>query len=161
MSFLKKLWESIKNLFTGLEVKSKVWVHVAVDVVQALKAIMDTPVPDVLTAIIPGNIDDKAKDKIREWIPKILLQLNMIEAIADMTNVNDQLNAILAKMKLSSDEAKNIVWHGLASLIIEKLSDGKFSWADAIAVSQYYYDHILGTHEAVTPAQVSEVSTTA
>lgn len=156
MPFLKKFFTGVKKLFTGLKLKSKVWVHISVVVVQEIKKIMDSPVPDVLTSMIKGEWDDRTKNIIREWVPKVLLQLNMIEAIANMTDVNEQLNAILAKIKLADKETRNIVWHGLGSLIIEKLSDGKFSWADSVAVSQYYYDHILDTDQAVTPEQVTE-----
>ena len=156
MSFLSKLWNSIKGLFQGLRVKSKVWIHLAVVVIQNIKTVMDSPVPDVLAAIIPGEADDKVKDQIRVWVPKILMQLNMMEVIANIENLDEQLNAILAKLKLAEKETRNIFWHGLGSLLIEKFSDGKFSWADAVAVSQYYYDHILDTDEAVTPAEMAE-----
>lgn len=156
MSFLKKLFESIKKLFSGLKLKSKVWVHIAVETVQEIKKAMDSPVPDVLTTMIKGEWDDKTKNVIREWVPKVLLQLNMVEVITNITDTNEQLNAILAKIKLADKETRNIIWHGLGSLIIEKLSDGKFSWADSIAVAQYYYDHILDTDKAVTPEQVIE-----
>lgn len=156
MSFLKKLWDSIRHLFQGLQLKSKVWVAIAIKAVQAVKVVMDSPVPDVLTSIIPGDVDDKAKNVIREWIPKVLLQLNMVEAIVNIEDPNEQLNAILAKIKLANKETRNIIWHGLGSLIIEKLSDGKFSWADSVAVAQYYYDHILDTDKDVTPAEVKQ-----
>lgn len=159
MSFLKKLWNGIRKLFAGLRLKSKVWVKLAVGVVQGLKVIMDSPVPDVVAAIIPGDADDKVKDKIRLWIPKIMLELNMIEAIAGIEDVNEQLNAILAKIKLSSKETRNIFWHGLGSLLIEKFSDGKFSWADAVAVSQYYYDNILDTDDDVKDDEIAAALT--
>lgn len=157
MSFLKKLWQGIANLFKGLRIKSKVWVHLAVTVVQKLKDITDSPVPDVIAAIIPGEADDKIKDKIREWVPKVLLQLNMMEVIVGIEDPNEQMQAILAKIKFSSKETRNIFWHGLASLLLEKFSDGKFDWKDAIAVSQYYYDHILDTNDAPTPQTVAQV----
>lgn len=155
MSFLRKLWDGIKSLFQGLRIKSKVWVHLAIIVMQNIKTVMDSPVPDVLTSIIPGGADDAIKEKIRLWIPKVMLELNMIDAIANIEDPNDQMNAILARIKLSSQETKNIFWHGLGSLLIEKFSDGKFSWADSVAVAQYYYDHILATPQEITPDQIA------
>lgn len=155
MSFLKNLWHSIKSLFEGLRVKSKVWVHLAIIVMQNVKMVMDSPVPDVLTSIVPGEADDKIKGLVRLWIPKVLLELNMMEVVANITDVNEQLNAILAKIKLSSQETKNIFWHGLGSLLIEKFSDGKFTWADSVAVAQYYYDHILDTPEEVKQEEIA------
>lgn len=110
---------------------------------------MDGPVDDVILSIIknaiPGNADDVLIDKVhktvQEWVPKILLELNLVNSIANIEDTNEQLKAILAQLKLSSDETKNIFYHGIASLILEKLSDGKFDWTDATAISEYYYQH--------------------
>lgn len=140
-SFLNKLWKGIAKVFEGVRAEAKKSVHIAVLVVQGVKKVMDNPVTDVITAIIPGEADDKAKDVIRKWLPKILLELSMVEAVTGIEDPNEQLNAILAKIKLSSDETKNIFYHGLASLIVEKLSDGDFSWSDSVAVAEYYYSH--------------------
>jgi hypothetical protein len=112
---------------------------------------MDSPVDDVILGIIkgaiPGDADDKVIDKVKsvveKWLPKVLLELQVIDAVSGMDNVNDQLNAILAKIKLASNETQNIIWHGLASLILEKLSDGEISWADSVAISEYAFQNII------------------
>jgi hypothetical protein len=147
--FLHKLWLGIRHIFEGIEHELRILVPVAIKVVEGIKAAMDGPVDDVLASIIkhaiPGDADDKFIDKvtstINSWIPKVLLELNMVDAIANIEDTNEQLQAILDKLKLSSDETKNIFYHGLSSLILEKLSDGKFSWSDAVAVAEYYYQH--------------------
>jgi hypothetical protein len=111
---------------------------------------MDSPVDDIITSIlkvaIPGDADDILIDKItavvKEWIPKILLELKMVEAVANIEDQNEQLAAILGQFKLSSDESKNIFYHGLCSLILEKLSDGKIDWSDSVVISEYYFKNI-------------------
>lgn len=140
-TFLHNLWQSIKHLFDKVEEEVKKEVVVAIAIVQQIKVIVDSPVADVVTALIPGTVDDQIKEKLREWLPKILLELGMIQSIANMTNVNDQLNAILAKLKLSSDDTKNAFYHSLASLILTKISDGKLTWSDAVAIAEYYYQN--------------------
>jgi hypothetical protein len=144
-SFLHHLWESIASLFEKVEKEVKKDVVIAISVVQRIKVVIDSPVADVVTALIPGDADDRAKTLLREWLPKLLLQLGMIQSIANIENVNDQLNAIMEKLKLSSDDAKNAFYHSLASLILEKLSDGKLSWSDAVAISEYYYQYHVKT----------------
>lgn len=140
-TFLHKLWESIKHAFESVEKEVKEDVVIAISVVQRVKLLVDGPVADVIAALIPGHVDDDIKEKLREWLPKLLLELGMVQAIANIDNVNDQLAAILGKLKLSSDDAKNAFYHGLASLILQKLSDGKLSWSDAVAISEYYYQN--------------------
>lgn len=148
---LKKIWKSIASVFNKIEAKTKQYVPVAIKVVEALKKVMDSPVDDVIFTIIknsiPGNADDILADKIsatlQEWLPKILLDLKLINSIANEEDQNAQLNAILAQLKLSSNETQNIFYHGLCSLIIEKLSDGELSWSDSVAISEYYYKNVM------------------
>jgi hypothetical protein len=149
--FLRKLWAAIANLFHKVEDEARIFVPIAIKVVEGLKAVIDSPVDDVLAAIIknaiPGDADDKLIDKItgtiNTWLPKVLLELNMIDAVVNVEDPNEQLKVILERLKLSSNESKNIFYHGIASLILEKLSDGKFDWTDATAVSEYYYQHAI------------------
>jgi hypothetical protein len=139
--FLAHLWQQIKHLWDGIEAETKKLVPIAIHIVQAIKTLEDTHLADVLTAIIPGDIDDHLNQKLREFLPKILLELNMVDAIANITDPNEQLIAIIGKIHLSPDAAKDVFYHGLASLIMQELSDGKFTWSDAIAVAEFYYTH--------------------
>ena len=151
MTLLGKFFAWVKKTYDSLGYKTKKLVPIAIDAVEALKVIMDSPVDDVLAFVIKsataGKLDpaivDKVDTTIKEWIPKVLFELNLIESIANITDQNAQLQAILAQLKLSSNETKNILYHGLSSLILEKLSDGNISWSDATAISEYYYNNFI------------------
>lgn len=156
MNVIKKILEQIGTFFKGLKLNSKVWVHIAVDVVQKLKAITDSQEVDVITAITSSEWDDRTLTVIRTWIPRVLLELQMFEAAVDEPDTNKTLLAILSKIQFSSQETRNIVWHGLCATILEKLSDGKFSWSDAVSLGQYYYKNVLGTPQEITPAQITK-----
>lgn len=140
-NFLRHLWQSIKNLFDKVEAEVKKDVVVAISVVQQIKSVVDSPVADVITAMIPGELDDQIKQQLRKLLPKLILELGLVQSVANIEDQNAQLQAILEKLKLSSDDAKNAFYHSLASLILEKLSDGKLSWTDAVAISEYYYQN--------------------
>jgi hypothetical protein len=139
--FLRHMWLSIKNLFDKVEAEVKKDVVVAITVVQQVKAVVDSPVADIVTALIPGNVDDQIKVRLREILPKLILELSLVESVTDIEDQNEQLQVILDKLKLSSDAVKNAFYHSLASIILEKLSDGKLSWSDAVAISEYYYQN--------------------
>ncbi len=149
-NLLKRIWKFIAGVFNRLNEETKQLVPVAIKIVQGLKIAMDSPVDDVVLFIIkqaiPGDADDILINKItavvKKWIPKILMELQLIESIANIQDENEKLKAILAQFKLSSDETKNIVYHGLCVLILEKLSDGELSWSDSIAISEYYYKNM-------------------
>ena len=85
---------------------------------------------------------DKITVTVKTWLPKILLELKGIELIANIEGENEQLKAVLAEFKLSSDETKNIFYHGFCSLILEKLADGEVSWSDSIVISEYYFQNV-------------------
>jgi hypothetical protein len=144
-NFLSHLWQSIKTLFDKVEKEVKKDVVVAISVVQRVKAIVDSPVADVVTALIPGSADDKVKELLRSWLPKVIIELSLVESVANIEDQNAQLQAILDKLKLSSDETKNAFYHSLASLVLQKLSDGKLSWSDAVAIAEYYYQNHVKT----------------
>lgn len=149
--FLLKLWAGIVDLYDKLVGNTKKVVPIAINIVQAIKKVMDSPVDDVILEIIrlsiPGDADDKmiakVKDLVEKWLPEILLRLKLVESIADIEDKNEQLRAILEQLKLSPDAVQNVYYHGLASLILEKLSDGKIQWADAVAISEYAYQHLI------------------
>lgn len=151
MKALKKLWSWVERVFNKLNAKTKELVPVAINVVQAIKDFELSGSADfiefVVTKSIPGEADDKAvkvgREIIRKWLPKILIELQLVEVAAGTNDINEKLQLILKRLKLSSDETQNIVYHGIASLIIEKLSDGDLSWSDSIAISEYYYKNIL------------------
>jgi hypothetical protein len=144
-NFLNHLWQSIKNLFDKVEKEVKKDVVVAITVVQLVKSVVDSPVADLITAMIPSEVDDYIKNKLRELLPKLILELGMVQSVANIEDENAQLQAILEKLKLSGDDAKNAFYHSLASLILQKLSDGKLSWTDAVAIAEYYYQNHVKT----------------
>jgi hypothetical protein len=144
---IRKIWKAVQKAYSKIVDSTRQYVPIAIEVVEALKRVMDSDVDDVVAEIIkrviPGKADDllieKIKTTVELWLPKILLELRMVQGVAQQQDVNTQLKAILAELKLSSDESKAIVYHGLATLILEKLSDGELSFSDSAAIAEYYY----------------------
>jgi hypothetical protein len=149
--WLQGIWIGISKMFHKLEKETKVLLPAVVKVVNEIKKIVDGPAADIITAIIPGDIDDKIKDKLREILPVAILKLNIIASINGIEDTNEKLKAILSAINLSPDETKNIYYHGLGALILEELSDGKFSWSDATVALEYYYAHIYKAEQPETP----------
>ena len=150
MTIFTRIWAFISKLWNGLSSETKSLAPVAIKIIQGIKTVMDSPVDDIITFVIknaiPGSADDVLIDKInatvKEWLPKILIDLNIANAIANINDPNKQLQAILEQLKLSSNETKNIFYHGFCSLILEKLSDGELSWSDSTAIAEYYYKNL-------------------
>lgn len=79
--FFRRIVQFIKTLFTNVDE----WIHEhiqpSIETVQRIKGLMDNPAWDVLTAVIPGDLDDKIKEKIRTSLDKAIVTLAPIPDI--------------------------------------------------------------------------------
>lgn len=140
--FIGKLWNGIKQLFSSVDKLLQQHISTAVITVENLKQLADSPSLDVITAIIPGNVDDKIKEKLRDYLPVLLDQLRVYET-CNKLDPDQKLQCIVRQINLSTNNIKNHLYHGLASLIIQTLSDGKLSFGDCIVLSEYYYNNFV------------------
>ena len=89
---LKEIWGVVKTAYDKLTGATKKFIPVAINVVEGIRKAMDSPVDDVVLTIvktaIPGDADDKFIDKakatIEQWLPKILIELKLVESIAEI-----------------------------------------------------------------------------
>lgn len=94
-SFVQKLFKKIPD-----ELKEKI--SIGILIVENIKKFIDSPVADILTAIIPGDLDDKIKDHLRLILPLILEKHNIINqtelkpegAHIIATNINQELTGL-------------------------------------------------------------------
>lgn len=148
---IRRIWNGIRKAYRGITGITSEMIPIAINVVEGIKKVMDSQVDDVVLAILsvvfPGVANNplvgKVKKFVEEKLPSILLNLKIINSIAGIDNPNEQLKAILAQFKLSSDEQKNVAYHEIAYLSMEALADGKITRSEAIVLSEFYYKKIL------------------
>lgn len=149
MTFLKRLFKKIGEWYNTLTNNVKVLVPIAINVVEGIKKVMDSPVDDIILSIIktaiPGTADDviidQAKKILEEWIPKILLILYALDEINEISSKEEQLKYVLSHFKLANDDVKVSFYHNFATLILEKLADGKLTRSECIILTEYYYNN--------------------
>lgn len=149
-NILKKIWLFLAKLWNSLDALIEKYAPIATKVVEAIKNVNESTTGDIietiLATVIPGNADDAliraVREKLRKILPEIILKLNIATSVAEIQDPNEQLKAILAQINLSSDEAKNMYYHGLSALILQSLSDGKISWTESVQIAEYYYTNI-------------------
>lgn len=138
---LQRIGNAITSLFKGLDEATKALIPIAKEIVNNMKMIEATGVGDVITKILPGNLDDKLYAQLKDFLPKAIAGLALVEDLANIEDPNEKLRAILAKINGSTSNYKKVFYTGLAALILECIADGDFSWSDAVKVSNYYYDN--------------------
>lgn len=148
--FLAQIWAFVSSLWKKASDEVKKITPIAIGAVNALKGINDSFAGDiietVLATVIPGKVDDivihNIRIKLKEILPKVILQLNIANTISHIQDPNEQLKAIVVAINMSSDETKNIYYHSLSVLILQSLADKKLTWSESVQIAEFYYTKI-------------------
>ena len=111
-----------------------------------MKKFADSPASDVLTAIIPGDIDDKIKEVLRAKLPVILTELKLADTCAGLTNPADITSCAIKVLQGIEGDTQSAFLHNLSILVAGVAADGKLSWSDGVYLLQWYYEHEFKTN---------------
>lgn len=150
-NLLKKIWEFVEKIFGKAEDEIMKLAPIAVKIVEGVKNTMDDsrfiPVIEIVKFAIPGDTDNKIIEKVlataREYIPKIALQLNVIQSIGENATVNEQMIAVVEALKGLNQQDQSDYWHELAMYILRQLADGKISLGEAGSIAEYHYQNYV------------------
>lgn len=141
-TFLTKIWTGIKNLFDGFPSEVKTAIHIGVIVTEAIKNFVDSPEADILTAIIPGSIDDDIKNLLRAKLPAILTELKLADSCSGLTDPA-QITACAIKVLQGLDgDIKNAFLHNISILVAQVAANGKLTWSDGVYILEWYYQNV-------------------
>ena len=148
---LQRIWTFIEGLFSKLEKEVEKYVPVATSVVEGLKKVVESGTTDAVLEVvkftIPGDTDDKIINKAMElakkYIPKIAVQLNIIESVTEIEDINDQMIAVVNVLKNANADDQSDYWHELAAFILKTLADGKITLGEAGAIAEYHYQNYI------------------
>jgi hypothetical protein len=140
-NFLKKIWGGIKSVFNDLPDDLKNAVHIGVIVTENVKNFVDSPGADVLTAIIPGEVGDVIKARLRANLPKILTELKLADKCGQLTDTSEIVKCAVQTLQQIQGDFKSAFLHDLSILIAQVASDGKLDWKDGTYILQWYYTH--------------------
>jgi len=149
-SFLSKILNFIAKAWKSASAEVKKLTPIAIEIVNSIKAVNESTTGDVLeliiTKAIPSNADDifirKLREKLKYSLPNVILALDLTKEITGIEDQNEQLKRVLSLINLSTNEAKNVYYHGLATLIIESLADGKLTWSESVQIAEYFYEYV-------------------
>jgi len=140
-SFLTKIWTEIKSLFAGMPSELKTAIHIGVQVTQNIKTFVDSPAADVLTAIIPGDIDDEIKSWLRAKLPAILTELKLADSCSGLTDPAAITACAVKVLQGLEGDVQSSFLHSLSVQVAQVAADGKLTWSDGVYLLQWYYQH--------------------
>lgn len=155
MNWIKRIIAKAKAFFTLADEKAKKLTKLSIRVTNAVKAVVDTPVDDVIAEIlkkaIPGEVDDiiinNAIVTLNKKLPVIINELVIIDSLLSVTDPTEKAKLILEKIKFASDEQRNQFYHNLASTLILQLSDGKFTFGECCVTAEIIYQEMKKNNE--------------
>jgi hypothetical protein len=138
---LQKIIEFIKSKFQNIFEIFRLNSEVAVKVTNTLKSIVESPIVDFVTDLIPGDLDDKIHEKLKVVIPIVAQKIAITHGILSINDRNtDAISAIIEHLKNEVNPGLKIsFWIMFAGELNIALSDGKITLSEAIALSQIIY----------------------
>lgn len=147
-SFVSKIVSTVASLFGALPAELKLAAQVGVTITQTVKSFVDSPAADVITALIPGDIDDKIKTWLRVALPTILTDLKLVAATNGLTDPNDIVTAAVKVIQSMDGDIQSAFLHDIGVLIAQEVAKAQnhtLSWSDGIYIIEWYYQHKVKT----------------
>lgn len=144
---LRRVLDWIWKLIGAMDRRIKILIPVVTRVVQGVKLAVENE--EVLTAlelakfIIPGKVDDiiiaRVVQLVKKYIPKIALQLGVVNSLVEVEGEQERINAVMKALKVSTKDMKSDYWHELAAQILKALGDGKITLGEAGVLVEFHY----------------------
>lgn len=144
-NFFKRLIDFVKNKYQDLFEIFRKNSEVAVKVTHALKNAVENPMVDIVTDIIPGDLDDKIHEKLRLIVPIVAQKIAIAHGILKESETNS--NAITAIVDYLKSPEVNVgvrasFWIMFSGELNKALSDDKITLSEAVALAQLVYTEI-------------------
>jgi len=140
-SFLSKIWTEVENLFNNIPAELKLAIHIAVIITENIKSFVDSPAADILTAIIPGDLDDDLKNLLRAKLPAVLTELKLADNCAGLTDPSQITSCAVTVLQGLDGDIKSAFLHNLSILIAQVAAAGKLTWSDGVYILEWYYQN--------------------
>jgi len=144
-TFINKIWHEIKNLFDSFPAEMQIAIHIGVEVAESIKTFVDSPAVDVLTAIIPGDIDDEIKTLLRAKLPDILTELKLADSCAGLTDPSQITACAINVLQGLDGDLKSAFLHNLSVFVAQIASKGKLTWSDGVQILEWFYQNEFKT----------------
>ena len=132
MGFCTEIRLKIKVLLRQYDQFVEENVGMALEVTTALKGILSNPLTQVLTAIIPSDIDEVIRVRLVDALGKAIDVLNVVNACKGETTIEGKVLCFVDAVKKFNPAMQDALLHKLASLLAREL--------DGNTKAQHIYD---------------------
>lgn len=141
MKFLNKIGSFLKKVFTGAYDILQDKGYIAVLVTNNLKKIIESPVMDIITAVIPGDIDSLIVSKLRVILPKVAFKVASVHGvISTHERPSVALKILFEHLGTLSKDQQTKFWIDFAAELNYNLEDGTLSIQESVKRTQDLYN---------------------
>lgn len=145
MDFIQKLLAPVKKLWAKLTSHVRDYSHVAVEITEMLKRVVESDITATVVILTPTNVDDALLEKLRRIIPQVLLKITVAHNIMQENGKDsDAVEAFAQYLKELKPEGRKMFWVLLAAELNEVLADGDVTFSEAIRITQSVYAELYG-----------------
>jgi hypothetical protein len=124
--FCNKMKTKIRALLRHCDECLDINVQTALQVSTALKALIGSPVADIITAIIPGQADDLIRAQLQSALERAVNVLTIADNCLPHGTLNEKLQCFAAALAQCAPEVRDAVLLKLASLLSSHLDGQRF-----------------------------------
>lgn len=116
----------------------------AIHIVNSIKSFVESDTAGVIVAFTPTGIDDALLAKMRQYLPKIAMQLQVTDMILDSGSPDQVIASLIEYLKKQNLDVRSMFYVQLAAKLTEAFADGKIDRSEALAITQMIYREIKG-----------------
>ena len=121
MAFCRKTGSKIKQVLQQFDSFIERHSEEALQVTKIIKAALESPVADLLEAIIPGDADTIFKNKLLQALEIGVDALSIVNTCRQETNLETKLNCFVNGLKTVSPDLQDAVFQKLQSILLREL----------------------------------------
>lgn len=123
--FFRKIVAFLANLFTNLDEWIHEHVQPSIEMVERIKAIVASPVGDLITALIPGDWDDKLRQMAIANLTRAIDAMHITSEISSEPDWTSKAAKLLAYLRNQSKPMQRAVYKQLAAELAKQSAFGK------------------------------------
>ncbi|PQJ12131.1 hypothetical protein CJD36_010115 [Flavipsychrobacter stenotrophus] len=100
-------------------------VDTALQITTAIKQFLESPVADILTAIIPGSVDDIIRRQLIYALDKSVEALAIAEHCKQYTDIEEKLKCFVSQLQQRGPDMQDALLQKLASLLAGTLDGNR------------------------------------
>ncbi len=123
--FCTKMKKQVRLLLQQFDSFLERNVDTALQITTAIKSFLESPVADILTAIIPGSVDDIIRRQLIYALDKSVEALAIAEHCKQYTDIEEKLKCFASQLKQREPDMQDALLQKLASLLAGTLDGNR------------------------------------